>query len=151
MVSKASEDLPDPERPVMTTSESRGSSTVTSLRLCSRAPATTMDSWRDITPPGFYGGARRNDANRCSFSALSGCEQPGVLELGAQVRHERVHAELLAGDAGEQLARVEVGAGGVDVPAQPLAQGAEVAGLDPRPDVGHVGLDALPQLRGHQV
>ena len=30
----------------MTTSESRGSSTVTSLRLCSRAPETTMEFWR---------------------------------------------------------------------------------------------------------
>src|SRR4051812_10313985 len=151
MVSKASEDLPEPERPVMTTSESRGSSTVTSLRLCSRAPATTMDSWRDITPPGFYGGARRNDANRCSFPALSGREQPGVLELGAQVRHERVDAEILPGHAGEQLARVELAAVAVHVLPQPLAQDGEVARLDPRPDVGHVGLDALPQLRRHQV
>src|SRR3954454_3494257 len=41
MVSNASEDLPEPDRPVMTTSESRGSSTVMSLRLCSRAPLTT--------------------------------------------------------------------------------------------------------------
>src|SRR4051794_522686 len=45
MVSNASDDLPDPDRPVMTTSESRGSSTVTSLRLCSRAPETTMEDW----------------------------------------------------------------------------------------------------------
>ena len=38
MVSKASEDLPEPERPVNTTSLSRGISTSMSLRLCSRAP-----------------------------------------------------------------------------------------------------------------
>src|SRR5207253_11516329 len=38
MVSKASEDLPDPERPVKTTSSSRGMDRVTFLRLCSRAP-----------------------------------------------------------------------------------------------------------------
>src|SRR5205807_9354229 len=38
MVSKASEDLPDPERPVKTTSLSRGMERVTFLRLCSRAP-----------------------------------------------------------------------------------------------------------------
>ena len=43
MVSKANEDLPEPDRPVITTSASRGSSTVTSLRLCSRAPETTME------------------------------------------------------------------------------------------------------------
>src|SRR6266480_5536869 len=38
MVSKASEDLPEPERPVNTTSRSRGISRSTFLRLCSRAP-----------------------------------------------------------------------------------------------------------------
>src|SRR5262249_9958502 len=38
MVSKASEDLPEPERPVNTTSLSRGISTSMFLRLCSRAP-----------------------------------------------------------------------------------------------------------------
>src|SRR6266851_4631196 len=38
IVSKASEDFPDPERPVKTTSLSRGMERVTFLRLCSRAP-----------------------------------------------------------------------------------------------------------------
>src|SRR5271163_4214674 len=38
MVSKASEDLPEPDRPVNTTSLSRGISRSTFLRLCSRAP-----------------------------------------------------------------------------------------------------------------
>src|SRR5713101_9932531 len=38
MVSKASDDLPDPDRPVNTTSLSRGIDSVTFLRLCSRAP-----------------------------------------------------------------------------------------------------------------
>src|ERR1700722_13881110 len=38
MVSKASEDLPEPDRPVNTTSRSRGMSRSTFLRLCSRAP-----------------------------------------------------------------------------------------------------------------
>src|SRR5215217_700502 len=49
MVSKARLDLPDPERPVMVTSAFRGSETVTSLRLCSRAPWTTRAS-ADIEP-----------------------------------------------------------------------------------------------------
>src|SRR5690606_20008278 len=35
-------DLPEPERPVMTISASRGRSTSTPLRLCSRAPRTLM-------------------------------------------------------------------------------------------------------------
>src|SRR5271166_1419674 len=42
MVSKAKEDLPDPDRPVMTVRASRGISTSTFLRLCSRAPRTWM-------------------------------------------------------------------------------------------------------------
>src|SRR5215218_8119978 len=42
MVSKASEDLPLPERPVTTTMTSRGSETVMFFRLCSRAPWTTI-------------------------------------------------------------------------------------------------------------
>src|SRR5512140_2440688 len=42
MVSKASEDLPEPDRPVNTTSLSRGISRSTFLRLCSRAPRMVM-------------------------------------------------------------------------------------------------------------
>src|ERR1700761_6891105 len=42
MVSNASEDFPDPDNPVMTVSESRGIVTSMSLRLCSRAPETTI-------------------------------------------------------------------------------------------------------------
>src|SRR5919108_1236092 len=44
MVSKASDDLPEPERPVNTISLSRGRSSVTFLRLCSRAPWMTRRS-----------------------------------------------------------------------------------------------------------
>src|SRR2546427_653199 len=43
MVSKAREDLPDPLRPVMTTSLSRGISTSRFLRLCSRAPRMMIE------------------------------------------------------------------------------------------------------------
>src|SRR4051795_5185708 len=42
MVSNASDDLPDPDRPVMTTRASRGRDSEMSRRLCSRAPETTM-------------------------------------------------------------------------------------------------------------
>src|SRR6478609_12069576 len=38
MVSNANDDLPEPDSPVITTSLSRGFSTSTFLRLCSRAP-----------------------------------------------------------------------------------------------------------------
>src|SRR5579872_6514091 len=44
MVSKARLLLPEPERPVMTTSRSRGMTTSIFFRLCSRAPRTTMRS-----------------------------------------------------------------------------------------------------------
>src|SRR5688500_20056108 len=47
IVSNASEDLPDPDRPVKTMSESRGRSSETFLRLCSRAPRTMR---RSATP-----------------------------------------------------------------------------------------------------
>ena len=43
MVSNARLDLPEPESPVITTSLSRGISTSTFLRLCSRAPRMTID------------------------------------------------------------------------------------------------------------
>src|SRR6202162_532359 len=42
MVSNASDDLPEPDRPVNTTSWSRGIDTSTFLRLCSRAPRMVM-------------------------------------------------------------------------------------------------------------
>src|SRR5437899_12879233 len=51
MVSKAREDLPDPLRPVMTTSLSRGISTSRFLRLCSRAPRMMIEP-AIPTPPG---------------------------------------------------------------------------------------------------
>src|SRR5882724_671085 len=44
MVSNASEDLPEPDSPVITTSWSRGISRSTDLRLCSRAPRMTIRS-----------------------------------------------------------------------------------------------------------
>src|SRR5258708_10894542 len=42
MVSKARLDLPEPERPVTTTRLSRGISSDTFFRLCTRAPCTAM-------------------------------------------------------------------------------------------------------------
>src|ERR1700741_2179614 len=44
MVSKAREDLPEPDRPVITVNRSRGISTLMFLRLCWRAPLTLMRS-----------------------------------------------------------------------------------------------------------
>src|SRR5882672_11166461 len=44
MVSKASDDLPDPDRPVRTINRLRGSTRSMCLRLCSAAPLMTMES-----------------------------------------------------------------------------------------------------------
>ena len=51
MVSKARLDLPEPDRPVMTTSFSRGMSSETFLRLCSRAPRTECVFVSKAYPP----------------------------------------------------------------------------------------------------
>src|SRR5579862_1346321 len=48
MVSNASDDFPEPESPVTTTSLLRGRTRSTFLRLCSRAPLMTIES-RDIS------------------------------------------------------------------------------------------------------
>src|SRR3712207_7861727 len=45
MVPNTSDDLPDPETPVNTVSRRLGISTLTSLRLFSRAPCTRIRSW----------------------------------------------------------------------------------------------------------
>src|SRR5260221_5465468 len=73
MVSKASDDLPLPETPVITTRLFFGIEIVTFFRLCSRAPRTTMASGsRPFTPEGvalhpgesketlFFGSRRRS-------------------------------------------------------------------------------------------
>ncbi|GAA3208700.1 hypothetical protein GCM10020256_05370 [Streptomyces thermocoprophilus] len=52
----ASDDLPEPDTPVNTATTSRGMSTSTSRRLCSRAPRTrTQGSWESYGPCGSCG------------------------------------------------------------------------------------------------
>src|SRR3954466_10466532 len=63
MVSNASDDLPDPDRPVMTTSASRGIFSEMSRRLCSRAPETTMELFDGIRQP-IYGPEQTFPSNR---------------------------------------------------------------------------------------
>src|SRR3954463_16299691 len=121
MVSKASDDLPEPESPVITTRESRGSSTSTSLRLCSRAPVTTMEFWReDIRPPLILRRRRTGQSN-----LRSPCQLPGIEQLRLQVVQERLDPQLFPGRPPEQLARVVLATVAVDVLAQPLAQPVE--------------------------
>src|SRR5258707_15833324 len=84
MVSKASEDLPEPDRPVNTTSWSRGMATSTFLRLCSRAPRMVI--WR---------ASGADLAVRSAFSLSGTCESkvneygpPNGGPLGPAGRHK---------------------------------------------------------------
>src|SRR5215813_7427484 len=63
MVSKARLDLPDPDSPVNTISESLGNSSDTSLRLCSRAPRTTRRSATAVCFPGHESLTRTGDTS----------------------------------------------------------------------------------------
>src|SRR4028119_1742581 len=101
MVSKARLDLPDPDRPVKTIRASRGRSSETSLRLCSRAPRTTRRSairshQRSESPSwrGRYGLSQANldprqDARTSTLAARGGpMSYPGGVRVGGppQVR-----------------------------------------------------------------
>ena len=72
-------DFPLPDSPVITTSRSRGNSTVTFLRLCSRAPRTTIRSWGT---PAVY--RNRVKQNRCSCCRPAG--RPIVAPLALALR-----------------------------------------------------------------
>src|SRR4051794_28104980 len=139
----------------MTTRLSRGSSTVTSLRLCSRAPVTTMEFWRlDIRPPYSLRRRRTYSANRCSLSAGNPHrrgQETGVEQLPLEVGEPRLDLQLLPRRAPQQLARVELAAVPVDLGAQPLAQRRELAGGDLVVDRGQIVEQRTPQLRRHQV
>src|SRR5205085_4526630 len=71
MVSNASEDLPEPDGPVITVKVRRGISRSNPLRLCCRAPRTMMDSF--IHPNLAEIAHRRNgeaQASRACFVAI---------------------------------------------------------------------------------
>src|SRR5881398_2577098 len=92
MVPNASEDLPEPETPVNTTSASRGMSTATSFRLCSRAPRTRTKPSRAATVA--WGGSRLVT----SGSVLSAGAAPDVAGGVARVLRSQQH--VLASDLG---------------------------------------------------
>src|SRR5487761_821584 len=86
IVSNARLDLPDPDRPVNTIMASRGRSSETSLRLCSRAPRTTSRSATTLSAlrlrHGQYGGTARQ-------AMLSGgSDNFGPVETAGGVGHE---------------------------------------------------------------
>ena len=117
MVSKASDDLPEPDRPVKTISLSRGSSMAMFLRLCSRAPRTTRES---DTATRLAGPAPRTNA----------CSSQRRRSAGRSRPHDRVprRAHQLGSADGRGRVRIvvehreRVQAGGVDH-ATPPARG----------------------------
>ena len=65
--------MPEPETPVMTTSLFRGMVTSTFLRLCSRAP------WTTILSLGMSGGASRGpEMMLCYQRTVAACERIGA-------------------------------------------------------------------------
>src|SRR6188472_3890513 len=127
----------------MTTRLSRGSSTVTSFKLCSRAPVTTIWFWRlDIRPPLSLRRSRTDFSNRCSLGAGNphGRGQKSSIEqLALEVGEQRLDLELLPRRPPQQLAPVVLAPVHMDMGAQPLAQGTEVAGRDLLVDRGQIG------------
>src|SRR3954462_4928000 len=81
IVSNASEDLPEPETPVITTNLFRGTTTSMFLRLCSRAPRMTMESI-------FSCGADSNEGRLGSVPVLHAGDKPLAIR-----RREIVHAD----------------------------------------------------------
>src|SRR5438445_3703497 len=93
MVSKANEDLPDPERPVITMSLSRGRTRSRFLRLCSRAPLMMMERESGIV----VHCNRRNRTSQAPLVILSAakdlplpCEGEGEGEGDSSVHPEPV-------------------------------------------------------------
>src|SRR5271154_1067578 len=71
MVSKASEDLPEPDRPVITVRVLRGISTLIFFRLCCRAPRTTSlvrPMFSAALPPQEPLAHSRDTATRITFN-----------------------------------------------------------------------------------
>src|SRR5579871_3068709 len=119
MVSNASEDFPEPDSPVKTTSRSLGRSRWTSFRLCSRAPRTTMRSATDGRLPGGRDGPLLGELRQHPHD---------LVQLVAE-RRRLLEPELLGG--GEHLALEPLGV---------LVEGCLVHGDAPR--LGAIGAPA---------
>src|SRR5580704_1003837 len=99
MVSKASEDLPEPDRPVNTTRRSRGISRSISLRLCSRAPRMAMTRGSRASLVGSLAG--RFLSKRSFIGKWLPFPQRLAAGYRARIRPERSeNAELLPGRGG---------------------------------------------------
>src|SRR5947208_13051742 len=98
MVSNASDDLPEPDRPVRTISLSRGSSRLMLRRLCSRAPRTTILSATDAKSTGERAFGGRTSAE-CRRRADGGAAAPVHVEravVGDDPEVGTQHAHVVA-------------------------------------------------------
>src|SRR6266508_725928 len=93
MVSNASDDFPEPERPVKTIRRSRGSSRSTFLRLCSRAPRMVITS---ATAPVYRGG---RPSERMFGSGLRRLGRPIALPESSRA----IESRLLPAAAGVEV------------------------------------------------
>src|SRR5947208_9050169 len=111
MVSKASDDLPEPDSPVKTISFSRGSSRETFFRLCSRAPRITSvsDTARRIAAgsaaPGVAGHPQV-DAREQTQGGVGAGREAGDGRRVVAPRVERDEREPIEPGPGEERGRV---------------------------------------------
>src|SRR5271170_6714682 len=144
IVSNARLDFPDPDSPVNTISASRGKSSETSFRLCSRAPRTTRRSatvcsaLRSLTSvfrglgdasPWYPGGPTKRGASGCGEfrrgagdhpdgNVLPGRRIPGAVPGRGDGRRPGLLAWLIGRDAGAALS---VSSGPADTGQEPAA------------------------------
>src|ERR1700729_1770880 len=88
MVSKASEDLPEPDRPGSTVSVSRGISTSTFFRLCSRAPRIEMFfsmAFRQSKRALWRSGLARATARASQLGLAAGRSRGGTPDMGIAI------------------------------------------------------------------
>src|SRR5437870_305121 len=135
MVSKASEDFPEPERPVNTTNLSRGISTVTSLRLCSRAPRMTM-----VDPGGVIAGGTLESSEGRSAGSAASARREGTDGRGG---FDACDHDPAGTEGRVRHARAWITGGGEDEPGD-RRFGSHVDGIDRDPsgrqEVGHGGV-----------
>src|SRR5262245_40014120 len=106
MVSKASEDLPEPERPVNTIRRSRGSSRSMFCRLCVRAPRIRMKDMQR----GSWAGAAKHYTRRSECGA-----KRKTLEFGGTCVRRAAALTIGVGGHGEGLQHELLPGGGLPI------------------------------------
>src|SRR5690349_2907676 len=152
MVLKTSELLPDPDTPVNAVSRRLGMSTLTSLRLLTRAPTTRMTSWRSATwVAGLISGGSLGVLDQTEDVAVEVGER-GDEPSAADVLRRLLHRGSGLGHLGElalDVGDVPVGhRAGLRLRAAALDQPDLLAGALEADVVRRVGHRLDPQERG---